>query len=37
MLYAQLLGLTMGFEDDVLGINRNNMDISHMKTFLSEE
>ncbi len=37
ILYPQLLGLGMGIDGDLLGISDNEMDISRVTSFLSEE
>jgi heterodisulfide reductase subunit B2 len=37
ILYPQLLGLCMGMDDEALGINMNKIDISNIRSYLSEE
>lgn len=37
VLFPQLLGLAMGLSPKILGIDKNNMDISKIRSFLSEE
>jgi len=37
ILFPQLLGLAMGLDPKILGIDKNNMDINKIRSFLSEE
>ena len=37
ILYPQLLGLSMGIDEETLGIEMNQLDISGIKSFLSQE
>ena len=37
ILYAQLLGLSMGIDEETLGIGMNQLDISGVSSFLTKE